>query len=355
MGLFKRNHVWWMSFTYKGEQIRKSTEVTSKAVAEKIYFKAMTQVAERKWLKILPGEEKTFRDLMERYLSEYSSMNKAQTSHKRDKSLIAHLNKFFGDMTLTEIAPNQISNYKTLRRTEGASPRTINYELTTMGHAFNLGIKEWEWVRENPVSKVSKEKVNNQIERWLTFEEEENLLANSPEWLKEIITFALNTGFRQSEIINLQWHQVDLFRRTITILDQKNKAKDTLPVNQKTLEVLRGRAKVRHINTNLVFYSEAGTCLSARNLLRSFYSVIKKAGLTGLRFHDLRHSWASRLVQHGVDIYAVQKLGRWKTISMVLRYAHHYSESLRPGIDTLDKIYHNFITIKENEAVKKIC
>ncbi|MBI3352768.1 MAG: tyrosine-type recombinase/integrase [Nitrospirae bacterium] len=78
---------------------------------------------------------------------------------------------------------------------------------------------------------------------------------------------------------------------------------------------------------------------------------LKKAGLEGLRFHDLRHSWASRLVQHGVDIYAVQKLGQWKTISMVLRYAHHYSESLRPGIDTLDKV----ITIRENEAVKKIC
>ncbi|MGA2958560.1 MAG: hypothetical protein ABSF48_22890 [Thermodesulfobacteriota bacterium] len=52
-----------------------------------------------------------------------------------------------------------------------------------MSHAFNLALKEWEWVRENPVKKVSKEKVNNQIERWLTLEEEKRLLVSSPEWL----------------------------------------------------------------------------------------------------------------------------------------------------------------------------
>ncbi len=79
-----------------------------------------------------------------------------------------------------EITPNLISEYKTKRRGEGASPRTLNYELALMSHAFNLAIKEWEWVKENPVAKVSKEKVNNHIERWLTLEEQKNLLDKSP-------------------------------------------------------------------------------------------------------------------------------------------------------------------------------
>jgi site-specific recombinase XerD len=54
------------------------------------------------------------------------------------------------------------------------------------------------------------------------------------------------------------------------------------------------------------------------------------------RFHDLRYIFATKLVREGVDLYKVQKLGRWKTVSMVQRYAHHYPESLRPGIEAMD-------------------
>ena len=93
---------------------------------------------------------------------------------------------------------------------------------------FNEKVREWEWCSQNPVQRVAQEKVRNDKERWLTLEEEERLLAFSPKWLQEIITFAVNTGLRQSEILNLQWTHVDLFRRTITILEQKNRGKDTL-------------------------------------------------------------------------------------------------------------------------------
>ena len=67
----------------------------------------------------------------------------------------------------------------------------------------------------------------------------------------------------------------------------------------------------------------------AHNLLRTFYLAMRKADITRFRFHDLRHTVATRFIQAGVDVYSVQKLGRWKTISMVLRYAHHQPESLR--------------------------
>jgi hypothetical protein len=76
----------------------------------------------------------------------------------------------------------------------------------------------------------------------------------------------------------------------------------------------------------------------ARNLLRAFYPAMRKAGITRFRFHDLRHTFATRLIQAGVDVYTVQKLGRWKTISMVLRYAHHQPESLRGGAEVLDRL-----------------
>ena len=98
--------------------------------------------------------------------------------------------------------------------------------------------------------------------------------------------------------------------------------------------------------SNLVFYNGNGNKIDVRDLLRAFYSAVKKAKIFNLRWHDAtRLTFATRLVQGGADIYTVQKLGRWKNISMVTRYAHHYPDSLRPGIETLDRLRRESVTI----------
>ena len=125
----------------------------------------MAQVAEGKWFEKPIGAEKTLRELLEKYMKEHSARNKALRSHIRDKSLADHLNQYLGDCLITDISPRAISDYKVRRREEGAAPATINYELRLLSHAYNLAIKEWEWVNFNPVSRVSMEKVNNQVDR----------------------------------------------------------------------------------------------------------------------------------------------------------------------------------------------
>jgi len=339
MGLFRRGRVWWMRFKVEGRLERRSTKTTNRKLAQRVFDRVKGELAEGLWFPKLPGEDKTFSELMAKYMLEYSARNKAPKTHLRDKSLNDHLVGFFGDFTLMEVTPSLIAEYKTKRRKERAAAKTINNELILMGHAFNLATKEWQWIKENPVKQVSKEKVNNVIERWLTLEEENKLLSISPKWLREIIIFAINTGLRQSEILSLQWPRVDLPRKTITILeDQKNQGRDTLPLSERALTVLKERAKVRRGETNFVFYNKLGRRITTRNLQRAFNSALKKSRIEKLRFHDLRHTFATRLVQAGVDIYTVQKLGRWKTISMVMRYAHHYPESLRSGVEVLDRV-----------------
>jgi integrase len=77
-----------------------------------------------------------------------------------------------------------------------------------MKRAYNIAIREWEWCKSNPVTRVSLERLNNKRDRWLTLDEEKKLFQPCPEWLKEIVIFALNTGMRQGEILSLIWKGV---------------------------------------------------------------------------------------------------------------------------------------------------
>jgi len=349
MGLYKRGPVWWMRFTYNGTLRRKSTETVDRKLAERIYHSVLGKIAEGKWFDRLPGDDTTFREMMDRYLTEHTDRNKALSSQRRDRGMRDRLSEFFGDMRLTAIRPRLIADYKSKRRLDGVSPKTINNELTLMSHAFNLCVKEWEWVRDNPMKRVSRVKVRKHLERWLTLEEEERLLAASPPWLQQLIVFAVSTGLRHREVLHLQWPEVDLLRKTITILEQKNKSIDTLPLNARALDVLKERAKVRHLTSKYVFFTATGNAILINNVLRGLYTAIEKANMRHLRFHDLRHTFATRLVQAGVDLYTVQKLGRWKTLSMLMRYAHHHSESLGAGAEVLDRV-----TRRENTMAAQV-
>ncbi|MGA2553260.1 MAG: site-specific integrase [Smithella sp.] len=195
----------------------------------------------------------------------------------------------------------------------------------------------------NPVSMVHKERVNNTIERWLTLDEEKKLLFSSPRWLQEIIVFAINTGLRESEILDLKWSQVDFDRRTMIILEQKNRGVDTLPRNETALNVLLSKNEAEHTATGLVFTNPKKERIGTSHLIKSFHKAIKRSGIAKLRFHDLRHTFASRLVQGGADLFSVQKLGRWKNTSMVMRYAYHQPESLRSAIEVMDKVGNGII------------
>ncbi|MFZ3057202.1 MAG: tyrosine-type recombinase/integrase, partial [Smithella sp.] len=133
--------------------------------------------------------------------------------------------------------------------------------------------------------------------------------------------------------------------RTLIIFEQKNGAIDTLPLNQKAMGILEDRRKKKMPDCDLAFPSQNGTRILDRNLFRAFHNAMERAQIENFRFHDLRHTFATRLVQASVGIYEVQKLGRWKNASMVMRYAHHNPESLRSSIEVLDSFEKPFITI----------
>jgi integrase len=266
---------------------------------------------------------------------------------------LKHLNPFFGESNLLSISPKMVSRYKVLRNDEGAAPASVNRELSMLSKAFNLAIKEWEWLKDNPASSVPKEKENNERDRWLTKDEEKEILENSPEWLRDIIIFALNTGLRLQEFLSLEWSRVNLVRRTILIKETKNGNPKTLPLNKIALDVLNQRSKVKSIKNDYVFFNSNGKKINPYVLRTSFYTVLEKVGVENLWLHDLRHTFATRLAQADVDLYKISKLLGHKNIRTTQRYAHHCPDSLRDGVEILESDY-NLTTMGEKECSKNL-
>ncbi len=216
---------------------------------------------------------------------------------------------------------------------------------------FNVAIREWEWLKENPVSRVSRDKENNQRDKWLSVDEERRLLENMPEWLREIVSLALHTGLRQDELLSLAWDRVNLLQRTIVIQKSKNGRARTIPLTSVAMGILEEKARIRNLKADLVFTNTVGKKIGKSWVLENFIIARKKTELDDFHFHDLRHTFATRLAQRGVDLYTISKLLGHVNITMTQRYAHHCQESLRAGISVLEKVDYNLTTVGENRNV----
>ncbi len=317
-----------MRFSVNGEQVRQSTDTEDKKLAQRVYAKTKGLVAEGKWFDKLPGEEKTFKEMMDRYKAEYLPLKSHPDKYE---SMIKNLLAFFGDFCIKDITHSLVNQYKVTG--EGKKTST-NRELSLLRAAFNIAIKEWEWAKDNPVNKVKLWKESPGRVRYLTEEEFDKLLNECPDYLKSIVTVARHTGLRKENILSLAWSQVDLFRRLITIEHTKNNERLSIPLNETLMSLFVQLSKVRHINSPYVFCKPDGSryCF----IQDEFRKTVKKVGITNFKFHDLRHCFASALVQKGVDLYQVQRLLGHKSNAMTQRYAHLSPENLREAINRLD-------------------
>ena len=350
--MYKRNGVWWTCIRHNGRKVQKSLGTANKQSAQKIETKIRTQINEGKYYEKPIGSNKTFKDLMEKFMQEHAPKQSKNTQVSYNTSL-NHLSPFFSETSLTAITPKMISRYQVLRRKEKAKPASINSERAVLSIAFSLAVKSLEWVEVNPVLKVGKLKENNQRDRWLSQDEERRLLDNSPEWLKDLIIIALNTGLRQAEQLSLEWQRVDLFRKTILIKETKNGKPKTLPLNRIALNILSQRSKLKSIKNDYVFLDANGNKIIAIFLRKAFNRVTEKAGINNFRWHDLRHTFATKLAQRGVDLYKISKLLGHTDIKMTQRYSHHCPDSLRDSVEILETeaiVDYNLTTLGEKRS-----
>jgi integrase len=181
-------------------------------------------------------ENPTLREFYKEYIDYYKA-NRRRRSTERHETSWTSIEPFFGKKRLGEIKAIDIERYRHKRQDEGRRPATINREL------YNVAIR-WGKATENPVREVKFTRENNQRIRFLTYEEEERLLAACIPQLKPIVMTALHTGFRRSEILSLTWDDVSFDRRSVTVQAgyAKNGESRTIPMNEslrRTLEQIK--------------------------------------------------------------------------------------------------------------------
>ena len=229
----------------------------------------------------------TLSEFAEDYIKHVKDVVKKR-SWSRDVLCLRYLNAFFGERKLSEITPKDVDDYKESRLAE-VSPATVNRELEVLRHLFNLAERWKKFFGKNPVSQAGLLPLNNQIERILAPEEEERLLVSSSPHLRAILICALNTGMRKGEIISLRWSNVDLDNNVITLEHTNTKSKKTrrIPINS-TLRKLLVEQKLKSGGSDNVFLSSNGTpYLRQDSLNRAYIDTLKRAKISGLRFHDL--------------------------------------------------------------------
>jgi integrase len=338
MGVFQKNGNWWIDFYHQGKRIRRKVG-PSKRVAEMALADVQVKKAKNDFLGISSPKKIQFKDFAAEYL-EYSKANKAKSSYERDLTIInRHAMALWGDLLVSKITAKNIEDYKRTRLEEVA-PTTVNRELNTIKNLFRKAV-EWRYLSQSPAAEVRRIKTGKQPFRFLSSEEIETLLDACAQrhnhHFSGIVVMALNTGMRKGEILTLRWDNVDMKRGVITVASgkdghTKNYESRTLPMNRSLMEFLMNHP--RRLDTPYVFSGQSGKPFSKTNY--HFVRAVKRAGIPHVRFHDLRHTFASHLVMKGVDLRTVQELLGHKDLRMTMKYAHLAPDHMRKAVEVLD-------------------
>ena len=221
-----------------------------------------------------------------------------------------------------------------IKKGRAITKRTVDISLARLKRLFTLCV-DWGLCSKNPAAKVKLFREDQKRTRYLTLEEEEKLLSVCPPSLHRIVTFALHTGMRRGEILGLRWQDVDLRSGIATIPAAKAKGKRDryVPLNSVAREIIKNLPRAID-RTAYVFGNAQG---NHNDYLRHQWQVaVEDAGLEDFRFHDLRHTFASRLVMAGVDLAALRELLGHRDFEMTLRYAHLSPSHLRSAVAILE-------------------
>ena len=326
MRLYQRGErgTWWADFTVPGRpRFKRSSGTSDRRQAEE--WAAEAQASEWRQAKLGERTSVTFGEATRDWLYKHGHECRSIESIKgRLRWITARI----ADEPLERITRRRLEELMDLKRREGVAPKkkgaptkpvrpgTLNTYVAEVSKILNHARRQ-EWITHVPA--LRRYDMPTPAIRWVTRTQAERLIEELPAHLADMALFALMTGIRESNLRLLRWEQIDLGRGLawVEASDSKNKRPINVPLNQDALDVLRRR---RHDHSRYVFVYDGHPVVDCSTA--AWYKAVKRAGLHPLRWHDLRHTWASWHVQQGTPLPVLQQLGGWSSYAMVLRYAH---------------------------------
>ncbi len=255
----------------------------------------------------------------------------SKKSYRQDMNFYKnHILSIWKDIPMDNITRAIINKkHSSLVQDNKLSPNTANKLIKYLSHTYNLALNwEIDGIKENPTSKIKLFAVTNIIERFLTKEETISILneaskINTP-YIKSIIEFLMLTGARKQEVLTAQWKYIDLKNKLWTIPLTKSGKVRRVPITPQLEKIIEYIPK----NSEIYLFPSNYTGEPMKNFEHHWYKIRKEVGLDDLRIHDLRHSFASVLVNSGRSLYEVQHLLGHSNVSVTQRYAHLTQNSL---------------------------
>lgn len=342
MSVFKKyGNKWYFRFKIRGKEYYKSIpEATDQQSALK--YEAIVKGELLKGnLGIIEDKKKaTLKEGVALYL-EYSRNNKKSTTN--DNAYTEAFLKFFKSNSFIEdITPAIIEDFKKWLSKKGRSKSTVNRYLQALSKMFNVCVDN-ELLLVNPMKKVKLLKTDNHAIRFLEKAEEKIFNKFLPKFyfseietaskLKIIVKFALKTGARKEEILSLKWDNIDFNKNEIELLHTKSNKKRKIPLAKSLKKIL---LKLKKYTDNEYVFINPATGKRYVDIKKSFNHAVKSSGLKKFRFHDLRHTFATRLIEKGIDIVVVKELLGHASISTTMIYVHSDAERKARAINIID-------------------
>jgi len=319
---------WYVDYRNEtGKRIQKVVKHARSREDAVIELKSRVQEAFARRNRLRPRVKRVkFEEFQAIYQRDHSMEHKR--SWKTDRSCLRSLCEFFDDFYLDEITSQHVARYKSRRLSTGVRQSTVNRDLAILWKMLNLAV-EWNYLEDGQVPKIRMFSERDNIkERILTADEESRLFDASAEHLRPVLRVALHAGLRRGEILNLTWRQVDLKARMIRVEHTKSRRVRHVPVNDVLMDEFE-RLKRTSGQSERVFLFH--------NVRTAFEGACRRAGIEGLRFHDLRHTFATRLVERGVDLITVKELLGHSSVTVTERYTHSFKEQKRAAVDALSE------------------
>jgi integrase len=353
MSVKKRGMYYWMQFMVDGRRIRKSTKCTSRRDAEEVERAYRTQLAKSevgfKAKKRVPCFKEAVAEFLKWNHQEHSTKrNTSRRAETASKALLA----FFGDRSIDQISIEDVERFKSWRKnqkkqapnrklkknstatsTSVIKPATVNRELATLRVLLNFFIRN-DVIIKNPVSRVKFLKDGNEHTRVVSRDEERLYLMACSQPLQDLATIMIETGMRPSEVCALQWKDVNIEKGFVFIQEGKTKAaRRKIPLSTKATIIFESRLNKR--DGDFVFPAMRGL-KNNRHIIKlnnAHNAAIERAKLPFFRIYDLRHTFATRATEAGVDLLTLAALLGHSRVQMVMRYAHpteqHQFEAIR--------------------------